>query len=339
MNTKLTRPNSPVLSVRNLSVSYIGAGRKLIPVVENVSLDLQRGKICGLVGESGCGKSTISLALMGLLDKKEAKVSGEVTFQGKDYLDLPKKQLRSLQGSEIAVIFQDPMSSMNPSFTVGFQICEPMRIHLGLSRKDAQARAIALLKRVGISSPASFLGRFPYELSGGMRQRAMIAMAMSCRPKVLIADEPTTALDVTIQAEILQLIVELCKEEGAAILFITHDFGVVAETCDEILVMYAGQVVERSNNMRHVLDDPQHPYTVALLNCLPENNIGSEVLPTISGTVPQPGTHFTGCRFADRCQVAQEDCSSNHIPLYRTSGEHATRCHRLADRVEGVASA
>ncbi|MBF0816588.1 ABC transporter ATP-binding protein [Microbacterium paludicola] len=325
-----------VLSVRSLSVSYHGSGGKLTKAVDDVSFDLKPGMICGLVGESGCGKSTVSLALMGLLQKHEALVEGDVLLDGgaKDLLKLSKKQLRDLQGKWISMIFQDPMSSLNPAFTVGEQIVEPMKLHLGLTTTESTERAWSLLKRIGIADPAGFMNRYPHELSGGMRQRAMIAMAMACKPKVLVADEPTTALDVTIQAEILRLIVDLCKEEGAAVLFITHDLGVVAESCDEILVMYAGQIVERSSHLREVIADPQHPYTEALLGCLPEMNIGAEELPVIPGTVPRPGTRFTGCRFADRCAFTIEECRMAPIDLIPTGGDHAARCIRVDRKLE-----
>ncbi len=322
---------STVLSVRDLSISYRGSGGRLTRAVDAVSFDLKPGTICGLVGESGCGKSTVSLALMGLLQKHEAVVEGEVLLDGgaKDLLKLPKKRLRELQGGWVSMIFQDPMSSLNPAFQVGEQIIEPMRLHLGLTVTESAERARNLLRRIGIADPVGFMNRYPHELSGGMRQRAMIAMAIACKPRVLIADEPTTALDVTIQAEILRLIVDLCREEGTAVLFITHDLGVVAESCDEILVMYAGQIVERSSRLREVIEDPRHPYTEALLGCLPELNIGAEELPVIPGSVPRPGTSFTGCRFADRCAAVIDECRAAPVGLVRLEGDHSARCIRV----------
>ena len=258
------------------------------------------GATLGLVGESGCGKSVTSLAIMGLLSKDSAEVSGSIRFDGFDLLDVPDETLRDLRGNRLAMIFQEPMTSLNPSFTIGDQIIETILRHRGGSRRQARERAIELLRRVHIPSPDKRIDEYPHKLSGGMRQRVMIAMALACDPRLLIADEPTTALDVTLQAQILDLMRELKAASGAAIILITHDLGVVAEVCDEVAVMYAGEIVERAP-VDELFANPQHPYTVGLLGSIPRLGRRAAHLATIEGMVPNMANPPPGCRFAARC--------------------------------------
>ena len=295
----------PLLEIRNLSVTF-ATRQGAFKAVDGVDFIVERDEVLGIVGESGSGKSVAMLAVMGLLPQA-AKVSADrLAFEGRDLMRLTAAQRRSLAGKDLAMIFQEPMSSLNPCFTVGFQIGETLQGHLGLDRNARRRRTAELLAEVGISDPERRAGAFPHQLSGGMSQRVMIAMALACRPKLLIADEPTTALDVTIQAQILDLLLRLRRENGMALVLITHDLGVVAETADRVAVQYAGRRVEASRT-RELFHDPHHPYTAALLSALPERATGRR-LPAIPGVVPSPFDLPRGCAFAPRCAFVFDRC-------------------------------
>ena len=281
----------------------------------------------GLVGESGCGKSVTSLAVMGLLPPENSRVSGEVHFEGRDLLKIAPNELRDLRGARLAMIFQEPMTSLNPAYTIGNQIVEAIQRHQGLNAADARARAIAVLKLVRISNPEKRVDDYPHKLSGGMRQRAMIAMALACGPQLLIADEPTTALDVTIQAQILDLMRGLRRDTGTAIILITHDLGVVAEMADDVAVMYAGQIVERAP-VASLFARPEHPYTVGLLGSIPKLDQRRERLPSIEGRVPDMAHPPEGCRFAARCPFVEPACREAVPPLVEVAPDHLSRCRR-----------
>jgi len=296
---------SALLEVDGLTVSFKTAGGAF-RAVDGVSLSVDEGEVLAIVGESGSGKSVSMLAVMGLLPWTATVTAERMVFGGQDLLGLAATERRRIVGRDIAMIFQEPMSSLNPCFTVGYQIREAMKAHLDLSRTDRQRRAVELLELVGLPEPAKRLRAFPHQLSGGMSQRVMIAMALACRPKLLIADEPTTALDVTIQAQILDLLRELQRETGMALVLITHDMGVVAETAERVSVQYAGQRVEQQG-VRELFADPHHPYTAALLAALPERAT-SKRLPTIPGVVPGQFDRPSGCLFSPRCAFADERC-------------------------------
>jgi peptide/nickel transport system ATP-binding protein len=319
-------PSASLLSIQDLRVSFRGDNGRVVRAVEGVSLEIRRGATLGLVGESGCGKTATALAVMGLLPK-QAQVSGRVVFDGLDLLRLPDRDLRDLRGNRLAMIFQEPMTALNPSYTIGQQIAEALVRHRGLSARAARERAIDLLARVRIPSPRERFEEYPHQLSGGMRQRAMIAIALACGPELLIADEPTTALDVTIQAQILDLLRELKAETGAAILLVTHDLGVVAEVCSEVAVMYAGQLVERAP-VETLFERPGHPYTVGLLGSLPRLDRRVDRLASIEGMVPNLMAPPAGCRFAPRCPLARDECRAGPPPLVRLDSQHWTRCVR-----------
>jgi peptide/nickel transport system ATP-binding protein len=316
----------PLLSVEDLRVSFHGQDGRVNRAVDGVSFAVERQKTLGIVGESGCGKSVTALAIMGLLPRGGAEVSGVVGFDGRDLLKEPERALRDLRGDRLAMIFQEPMTSLNPSYTVGDQITEAIVRHRDLSRKDAEARAIEMLRRVRIPTPEARFHDYPHKLSGGMRQRVMIAMALALDPQLLIADEPTTALDVTIQAQILGLMRQLKEESGTAIVLITHDLGVVAEVCDEVVVMYAGQVVERAK-VEDLFAFPQHPYTVGLLGSLPRLDTRRPRLTAIEGAVPNMAAPVQGCRFQGRCPFRVERCAEMP-PLAAVDGDHLSRCWR-----------
>jgi peptide/nickel transport system ATP-binding protein len=262
---------------------------------------------------------------MGLLPKKSSKLTGEVLFQGKDLLKLSEKSLRKMRGNDIAMVFQEPMTSLNPLFKIGNQLEESLRVHQDVTKKQAKERVIQILRLVGLPRPEELYGEYPHQLSGGMRQRVMIAMAMICDPKVLIADEPTTALDVTIQAQILKLMKDLNQKLETSIVFITHDLGVVAEMCDRVMVMYAGQVVEEGSVLS-IFKNPKHPYTKGLMKSVPDIRNKNERLYSISGQVPRPGTVQKGCLFAGRCEYAMAECLEESPPLYRLQNSHQSRC-------------
>jgi dipeptide transport system ATP-binding protein len=296
-----------LLEIENLTVSF-KTSTGPFRAVDNVSLTCDRGEILSIVGESGSGKSVAMLALMGLLPWTATVTADTLRFDGKDMLSMSAQQRRTIIGKDIAMIFQEPMSSLNPCFTVGFQIGESLRIHLRMNRQERRKRTIELLNLVGIPAPEKRLSQFPHQLSGGMSQRVMIAMALACNPKLLIADEPTTALDVTIQAQILDLLVDLQKQHGMGLILITHDMGVVAETAERVQVQYAGQKVEEQH-VRELFRDPHHPYTQALLSALPERASRRGRLPSIPGVVPGQYDRPSGCLFAPRCRYATERCN------------------------------
>ena len=315
----------PLLAVEDLRVVFHGDRGRVTEAVSGVSFSLAAGHTLGIVGESGCGKSVTALSIMRLLASTGARVSGSVVFEGRELASLPERQMQDLRGNRLAMIFQEPMTSLNPSFTVGDQIGEALMRHRGLSAKTARGMAIDMLEHVRIPSAEVRVDEYPHKLSGGMRQRVMIAMALACAPAMLIADEPTTALDVTIQAQILDLLAKLREETGTAIILITHDLGVVAETCDHVAVMYAGEIVEQAPAAR-LFAAPQHPYTVGLLGSIPLLSARRERLSTISGSVPSLAGAFIGCRFATRCPFADERCHSRAPALTDLGAGHASRC-------------
>lgn len=295
-----------LLSVRGLTTEFATPSGS-VKAVDGISFSIRKGGTVGLVGESGCGKSVTSLSIMRLIANPGRVSSGEIILGGIDLLGIPDHEMQKIRGNKISMIFQEPMTSLNPVFTIGDQIAEVFRIHQGLDRSAAWDRAIEMLDMVKIPAPEKRVREFPHQLSGGMRQRVMIAMALACRPELLIADEPTTALDVTIQAQILELMAGLQSELGTSILLITHDLGVVAEVCESVVVMYAGRIVEQAS-VQDIFGNARHPYTQGLLNSIPR--LGRKVarLPTIEGSVPAPGKFPVGCRFQDRCPVVTEKC-------------------------------
>ncbi|MBR4080562.1 MAG: ABC transporter ATP-binding protein [Clostridia bacterium] len=317
----------PILSVRDLNVAFTQGKRSLRPVTDGVSFDLYPGEILCLVGESGCGKSVSALALMGLLPRQGRVPSGTAIFDGRDLLALPPRSLDEVRGAGAAMIFQDIMYSLNPVLTIGTQMTEGMRRHLHMDKSAARQEAVRLLTKTGLPDPEGAMRKYPHQLSGGQRQRVMIAMALACRPKLLIADEPTTALDVTIQLQIMQLLRQLRDETGMAILLITHDVGVVAEMADRVVVMYAGQCVE-SAPAETLLTAPAHPYTRALMQAVPTLDPGKARLYHIPGAVPETFGDLPPCRFAPRCSYAA-DCPQT-AEMIRLSENHTVRCARLA---------
>ncbi len=329
--------NHPLLEVRDLTVEFGAAGGALT-VVDGVSFSVDRGHTLGLVGESGCGKSVSSLAVMGLIPPRTGRVRASTLRLGEwDLTTIERARLRELRGREMAMIFQEPMTSLNPAFTIGNQIAESVRAHQSVTRAQAKTRAVEMLDRVGIPDPHRRVKDYPHAFSGGMRQRAMIAMALANDPKLLIADEPTTALDVTIQAQILDLLRTLQRDTGMAIVFVTHDLGVVADICDEVVVMYAGQVVEHTP-VGPVFDRPRHPYSAGLLTSMPQTTPPGQPLPVIRGQVPNPQDWPLGCRFADRCDHSEPECEHAPIEWSGTDGE-GVRCRRASALVLAGASA
>lgn len=317
-----------LLDVRDLSVTF-WAGTRPSPVVSDVSLSLDEGEIVGLVGESGSGKSVTGLALMGLHDRRVAEIRGNAMLDGVDLLGMPERGLRRMRGSSISMIFQEPMTALDPVDTIGSQLSETIRTHLHVGRSEARDRAVELLRRVGIGDAERRYGAYPFQLSGGMRQRVVFALALACRPRLVIADEPTTAVDVTIQAQLLRLLVDLADEVGTAVLLITHDLGVVAEVCQRMYTMYAGRVVE-SGAVDDVLTRPQHPYTAGLLDSIPRAGSSGGRLATIPGRVPPPGSIHEGCVFEPRCRFAEPECAVGAIPL-EPVGSGSVRCVRAGE--------
>src|SRR3954464_7808428 len=319
---------SHLLEIKNLH-TYFQTREGLVCAVEGVSLHLDRGELLGVVGESGCGKSITALSIMRLVAPPGKIVAGEILFDERDLLKLSNAGMRAVRGDDVAMIFQDPMSSLNPVFTVGEQIAEALRLHRKLSRKDARAAAVEAMREVAIPDAELRAKDYPHQLSGGMRQRVMIAMALACDPKLLIADEPTTALDVTIQAQILELLNNLRRTRDLAVLLITHDLGVVAEVADRVAVMYTGRIVEESP-VDELFARPKHPYTEGLLRSVPkltEAHVAkAERLSTIEGTVPKPTNLSEGCHFAPRCPHRMPRCTEGDIPLYRLDGGVSARC-------------
>ncbi|WP_410771249.1 ABC transporter ATP-binding protein [Fontibacillus sp. BL9] len=318
----------PVLQVQNLHTSFF-TDRGEVPAVDGVSLTVHPGEVLGIVGESGCGKSVTSLSVLKLIPEPPGKITGgSILFKGKDLVPLKEREMRSIRGDSISMIFQEPMTSLNPLFTIGDQIGEAVRLHRGIGRKEARTHTLEMLRKVGIPRPEAVLDEYPHQLSGGMRQRVMIAMAISCSPELLIADEPTTALDVTIQAQILDLIRRLNEENGTAVMLITHDLGVVAEMCHRVVVMYAGKVVEEGA-VRDIFKNPLHPYTRGLIQSVPRMNEQRSRLFSIPGNVPVLHADMKGCRFADRCPSAMPLCLER-LPELReyggTGAAHSCRC-------------
>ncbi|WP_108670546.1 ABC transporter ATP-binding protein [Peribacillus acanthi] len=317
---------TPVLDVKELKTTFISSDGD-IPAVDEVSFSVNKGEILGIVGESGCGKSVTSLSIMKLIPQPPGKIAGgEILLNGENLVDASEKRMRQIRGNEVAMIFQEPMTSLNPLFTIGDQLTEAILIHKKMSKKEVFQQAVEMLKLVGLPRAEAIMKEYPHQLSGGMRQRVMIAMALSCHPKLLIADEPTTALDVTIQAQILSLMKELNEKLDTAIIMITHDLGVVAELCQRVIVMYAGKVVEEAT-VETLFKDPKHPYTVGLLRSVPDIRDKKERLYSIPGNVPKPGSIQTGCRFAARCEHVHERCLSESPDLYQSGEEgHSVRC-------------
>ena len=317
--------NKTLLRVSNLR-TYFETEDGIVRAVDDVSFDIDYGEILGIVGESGCGKSVTALSIMKLLQHTPGKiVSGDIMFEGENLVKKTATEMRSIRGNQISMIFQEPMTSLNPVFTIGFQIIETILLHQHVSRSEAKARTIEMLRLVGIPSPETRFNEYPHQMSGGMRQRVMIAMALSCNPKLLIADEPTTALDVTIQAQILELMKRLKEELGMTIILITHDFGLVAEFANQVYVMYAGKVVE-SSDIDTIFDNPKHPYTVGLLNSIPKLNEEKERLNVISGNVPNPLSLPPGCSFHFRCSMVKDICRQKEPEIFEIEKGHKVRC-------------
>ncbi|MCG3086922.1 ABC transporter ATP-binding protein [Sporosarcina cyprini] len=315
-----------ILEVKDLQTTFFTDSGE-VPAVDHIDFQLKEGEVLGIVGESGCGKSVTSLSIMGLVPNPPGKVvGGEILYDGANLIEKKEAEMRQIRGNDIAMIFQEPMTSLNPLFTIGNQMTEAIRIHeRKLSKKEIEQKAVDMLKMVGLPRASELMKDYPHQLSGGMRQRVMIAMALVCNPKILIADEPTTALDVTIQAQILKLMKDLNERLHTAILLITHDLGVVADLCERVIVMYAGQIIEEAPT-ETLFDHPQHPYTKGLIQSVPDLREKRDRLYSIPGNVPRPGTIKQGCRFAARCEFAFDRCKVENPELYTTSDAHRTRC-------------
>lgn len=314
-----------LLNVQNLK-TYFYTEEGIVPGVDDVSFTVKKGETLAIVGESGCGKSATALSILRIVQSPPGRIiGGQILFGDKDLLKLTEREMRDVRGNDISMIFQEPMTSLNPVFTVGEQISQPLRFHQHMNRKQARERAIEMIRLVGIADPERVYSQYPHQCSGGMRQRIMIAMALACRPKILIADEPTTALDVTIQAQILHLMMKMKEEMDASIILITHDLGVVAETSDNVMVMYAGQAVEYAT-CDQIFEKPMHPYTIGLLNSIPKLNEEVEKLYTIRGSVPSATQFPKGCRFADRCEHCTGRCVDEAPQLYDAGDGRRVRC-------------
>lgn len=326
--------NETILEVKGLKTHFF-TKRGVSKAVDGIDFTLQKGQTLGIVGESGCGKSMTSLSILRLIPSPPGKIAdGQILFKGEDLVTLPENEMRKIRGNEISMIFQEPMTSLNPVIPVGEQIAEAIRLHQNAGKKEAWNKAVDMLKLVGIPSPEKRAKQEPFQLSGGMRQRVMIAMALSCNPEVLIADEPTTALDVTIQAQILELIKDLQTKLGMGVIMITHDLGVVAETCDTVAVMYAGNIVEHAPTAR-LFASPRHPYTKGLLESLPKIHEDLEELYTIEGSVPSPYDMPVGCRFASRCPFQQPICHEKQPGLLEQNDGVKVRCWMYSDQWTG----
>lgn len=324
----MTLPSGELLlDVRGLGISFL-VGNTVVAATRDVSFSVRPGERVGIVGESGCGKTITGLSLLGLLPPATTRVSGAAVFEGENLVGMKLPRMRHVRGRKISMIFQEPMSALDPVFTIGEQIGETIRTHFKATRREARERAIAALASVGIPSPARVHDSYPHQLSGGMRQRAMIAIALVCEPNLLIADEPTTALDVTIQAQIIDLLLDLSAKNNTALLFITHDLGVIAETCSRMITMYAGEVVEDAP-VDSALVRPRHPYTSGLLRSLPRLSPRGAVLPSIAGRVPPLRDMPDGCRFAERCPHRRDECAEPQV--LETAGGHRVRCWRQSD--------
>ncbi|MFO1084269.1 MAG: ABC transporter ATP-binding protein [Reyranellaceae bacterium] len=321
------KATAPLLDVRGLGIHFrTEAGE--VQATRDVTFAVRAGERVGIVGESGCGKTVTGLSILGLLPRRSSRVTGQILFEGRDLRTLPAREMRKVRGRRISMIFQEPMSALDPVFTIGHQIGETLRAHRSIAKKEARERAIDALAQVGIPLPARRVDEYPHQLSGGMRQRAMIAIALICEPELLIADEPTTALDVTIQAQIIDLLFELSSRTGTALLFITHDLGVIAETCTRMLTMYAGEVVEDAP-VDAALERPRHPYTSGLLRSIPRLSRRKTVLPSIPGRVPSLTDMPAGCRFRPRCAHGTPECAATQN-LVDVSAERRARCVRQA---------
>src|SRR5215213_4650195 len=328
----MNEPAAPLLSVENLCTWFHTPGA-IAKSVDGVSFSIAPGEMLGIVGESGCGKSVTALSILRLIQQPgRIEPGSRIMFEGKDLVTLDDSAMRHIRGNRISMIFQEPMSALNPVFTVGDQVAEVVRIHGDGSRKDAWKRAVEMLALTGIPDPEERAGQYPHQLSGGMRQRVLIAMALVMSPALVIADEPTTALDVTIQAQILELLGDLQQRLGTSILLITHDLGVIAETAQRVIVMYAGEVVEEAS-VAELFAAPHHPYAEGLLHAMPRMGQQRERLAVIPGTVPPPTAWPSGCRFRDRCPYSWERCEREHPPLYAVGEGHTSRCH-LAEEPE-----
>jgi oligopeptide/dipeptide ABC transporter ATP-binding protein len=316
--------NHELLNIRGLSIHFF-TGNMVVRAVEMVDLKIDRAEIVGLVGESACGKTMTALSIMRLIPSPGRIVGGEIWFENENLLEKSELEMQKVRGNRISMIFQEPMSSLNPVLTVGEQIAEAIRWHQGLNHMQAKSKAVEMLELVGIPAPAAKVSEYPHQLSGGMRQRVMIAMALACKPALLIADEPTTALDVTIQAQILRLLKNLTRELVTSVLLISHDFGVIAEVCDQVAVMYAGSIVEHAST-KVLFRNSCHPYTHGLFSSIPRVDIDGERLKTIEGTVPNPGQPPTGCRFHPRCPIIKEICRQQEPPMMEIESGHWMRC-------------
>jgi peptide/nickel transport system ATP-binding protein len=322
----MTASNQPILEYKDFKLSFRTENGTLT-AVDRINFKVMPGQIMGLVGESGCGKSVTSLSAMKLLPKV-AVYGGAINFQGKNILEASSKELESIRGNKIAMIFQEPMTALNPAFRIGDQLSEVFITHQGMTKEQALSESVVMLKKVGIPSPDARVHEYPHQLSGGMRQRVMIAMALACKPDLLIADEPTTALDVTIQAQILELIKDLQKEFNMAVLFITHDLGVVAEVCDSVTVMYAGRIAEQAP-VETLFKEPKHPYTLGLMNSrITLETVATEELSTIQGSVPSIGHWPTGCRFENRCSLKSAECDESLPELEDGGKDHLVACFK-----------
>lgn len=321
-----------LLEVNNLKVQF-KSRKRWVQVVHGVSFALQKGEILGIAGESGCGKSVTSLSLLGLLPENGLISDGEIIFNGTDLVTASEDYLYDIRGNKISMIFQDSLTSLNPTMTIGEQIVEPIMIHRDVTRSQAEQEALELIKKVGITDPVKRFKSYPHQLSGGMRQRAMIAMGLACKPQILIADEPTTALDVSIQAQILNLIKQLNKDMGTSVMLITHDIGVIAEMSDRVMIMYAGCVVEYAEVFT-LFDRPKHPYTQGLLASIPHLDKAYETLETIEGVVPSPTNMPKGCHYAPRCSYCMPKCKVKKPPLYQVDGS-SVACFLFEDSANG----
>jgi len=325
--------NEPLLQVENLSISFKSDHGGIFSAVNNINFNVYKGESIGIVGESGCGKSVTAMSIMRLLKEPPAIVSGKINFEGSDIRSFSRSKLRDLRGNEIAMIFQEPMTSLNPVYTCGKQISEAIIMHQKTSNAEARKKTIEILRMVGIPSPEQRADEYPHQLSGGMRQRIMIAMALSCHPKLLIADEPTTALDVTIQAQILELIKDLKNQLGMSMILITHDLGVVAEMTKRVIIMYAGEIVEEAD-VKAIFKNPGHPYTRGLLASIPRIEEKKDELYVIEGVVPSPSSMPRGCRFSPRCPECMDKCRIQEPPVVTIFEDHVARCWLLADARE-----